>query len=383
MDRDASLEALKLALGRPIAFHCVFAKIGGSVATGIFLSQAWYWTQRTPDGWFWKTGEQWEEETGLTRREQEQARRMLKDRGLIEEVRKGAPAKLYFKVNAGALEEALRAVVEQRRIPLDESEGSVDRILSLHAATLANLSRHGLRRAQELRAAAEPVDYAEVFRQSGGRCHVCSERILLGPGQTADSLQFDHVNPLKHGGAHTFDNVRPAHAGCNLSKGARVQDVEVRQAESAEVQQTGGRTLTGKPAEVRQTLIRDSEITPETTAQTTVDVKARASLLPEWLDAKLWASWISHLTQKGKAVTVEQAKGQIRKLEEFRARGMPPEKIIQQAIDGGWQGFYPLKEQGNGNGSGRGRQTTGRRSYNDRANAALESIYGGGDVGRT
>jgi hypothetical protein len=80
-----------------------------------------------------------------------------------------------------------------------------------------------------------------------------------------------------------------------------------------------------------------------------VSVK-RASLIPDWLDPKLWARWVAHLTQKGKPITVEQMKGQIKKLDEFRGRGMPPEGVVEQAIAGGWQGFYPLKQEREVNG---------------------------------
>ena len=44
-------------LDRPIAFHRVFVTITGSLAAGVMLSQALYWSRRTkdPEGWFYKT----------------------------------------------------------------------------------------------------------------------------------------------------------------------------------------------------------------------------------------------------------------------------------------------------------------------------------------
>jgi hypothetical protein len=92
---------LDRVLTRPIAFHKVFADIAGSITAGLMLSQAYYWTPRTrdPDGWFYKTQREWEDETGLTRCEQETARRRLRDKGLVEERLKGIPARLYFRVN--------------------------------------------------------------------------------------------------------------------------------------------------------------------------------------------------------------------------------------------------------------------------------------------
>jgi hypothetical protein len=58
---------------RPIAFQRPFVELTGSVTAALFLSQAYYWSSRTTlqDGWFYKTREEWEEETGLTRYELE------------------------------------------------------------------------------------------------------------------------------------------------------------------------------------------------------------------------------------------------------------------------------------------------------------------------
>lgn len=66
-----------------------------------------YWAQtetvKNRDGWFYKVREEWTEETGLSRKEQESARKKLRDIGVVSEVRKGIPAKVYFKVNFDVL----------------------------------------------------------------------------------------------------------------------------------------------------------------------------------------------------------------------------------------------------------------------------------------
>jgi hypothetical protein len=100
---------LTAILNRPIAFHRVFAEIGGGAIPGLFLSQAFYWTSRTkdPDGWFYKTQEEWCDETALIRSEQDRARRELKSRKLIEEQKRGLPCKLYYRVNKTALLESI------------------------------------------------------------------------------------------------------------------------------------------------------------------------------------------------------------------------------------------------------------------------------------
>ena len=54
-------------LDSPIAYHRIYATITGSVTSAVMLSQAMYWTPRTsdPHNWFYKTADDWQEETGL------------------------------------------------------------------------------------------------------------------------------------------------------------------------------------------------------------------------------------------------------------------------------------------------------------------------------
>ena len=70
-----------------ITFHRVFVDITGSINAALMLSNAIYWTNRLPkerEGWFYKTREEWQSETGLTRHEQDKARQRLVDLGILE-----------------------------------------------------------------------------------------------------------------------------------------------------------------------------------------------------------------------------------------------------------------------------------------------------------
>ena len=112
-NKHESAAALKRVLfDSPIAFHPALAKIAGSVTAGLFLSQLCYWTGKgkRDDGWFWKTQREMEEETTLTRYEQETARKHLIKRGLIEEKRAGIPGKLHYRVNVEAITNAIAAL---------------------------------------------------------------------------------------------------------------------------------------------------------------------------------------------------------------------------------------------------------------------------------
>ena len=91
-------------LDRPIAYHRCFVTLTGSVKAAILLSQAIYWQPRAKqdDGYWYKTIEEWQEETGLTEHEQRTARRDCA-KYLLSDLR-GVPAQLFYKVDEEALE---------------------------------------------------------------------------------------------------------------------------------------------------------------------------------------------------------------------------------------------------------------------------------------
>lgn len=86
---------------RPIAYRVEFAKAIGSVKLAVLLSQLHYWSDKghDPEGWIYKTREQIFEETGLSRQEQETARKWGRTAGVLEEIKKGIPRRVYFRIN--------------------------------------------------------------------------------------------------------------------------------------------------------------------------------------------------------------------------------------------------------------------------------------------
>jgi len=105
-------EALKKIFDRPIAYHRSFVDFGAGVTGAVLLSQLWYWTSRTkdPDGWIYKTQVEWQEETGLSRHEQDTARKHLREVGVIEEKLASVPARLYYRINVKKICEVLGIV---------------------------------------------------------------------------------------------------------------------------------------------------------------------------------------------------------------------------------------------------------------------------------
>lgn len=95
---------------RPVAYHPILAKACGGVSAALFLSQLLYWTGKgkLASGWIWKSADDMQEETGLTRNEQKTARHKLKAQGIIEEKLAGVPATLHYRVDFDALEAAIK-----------------------------------------------------------------------------------------------------------------------------------------------------------------------------------------------------------------------------------------------------------------------------------
>lgn len=95
----------------PVSFHRCLVPVSGGITAALMLSQA-IWTTQTLDpgaeGWFVRSQEEWTDETGLSRWEQETARRALRRAGLLEERRFGMPAKLWFRVCPEAVWSALQ-----------------------------------------------------------------------------------------------------------------------------------------------------------------------------------------------------------------------------------------------------------------------------------
>lgn len=86
---------------RVIAFHTSFARLGGSVNAGIFLSQLLYWTPKSSkNGWVYKTKAEWENETLLSPKEVDGCRRVWKELGILEEMQpKGTDRTLFYRID--------------------------------------------------------------------------------------------------------------------------------------------------------------------------------------------------------------------------------------------------------------------------------------------
>lgn len=124
-------------LDNPIAFHRVYAQIGGGAGAGVFISQLVYWHRQMTtakgeewDGWFYKTAEQWEFETCTTRRERQNAEKILTDLNVLEIKKKGIPAKKHYRVNESVLNDLVSQFVRCDKLVETPPEPSNDDSLS-------------------------------------------------------------------------------------------------------------------------------------------------------------------------------------------------------------------------------------------------------------
>jgi hypothetical protein len=76
--------------------------------------------------------------------------------------------------------------------------------------------------------------------------------------------------------------------------------------------------------------------------------------LPDWLPAESWDHWVEHRNSIRKPMSQRAAELSVSALENLRAKGHDPKKVIDNAIVCGWIGIYepkgvaPIKGQGTG-----------------------------------
>lgn len=112
--------------GRSIAYRPKLAKLFGGVTAEIFFEQIFYWQDKAENNELgvYKTQSELEEETGLTRKEQETARKKLREIGILTETHKRLEHRIYFKINMEKLDELLSTLanVQSERSPMPERD---------------------------------------------------------------------------------------------------------------------------------------------------------------------------------------------------------------------------------------------------------------------
>lgn len=83
----------------PIGYRAIYSRITQSVTASILLSQIVYWDEKMQHKQFHKTDEDFSKELSMGISEFKHAKKTLKDFGIITTIRKGIPAKTYYKLD--------------------------------------------------------------------------------------------------------------------------------------------------------------------------------------------------------------------------------------------------------------------------------------------
>jgi hypothetical protein len=109
---------------RVVGYSPDLARIVGGATIGLFLSQLLFLSDKgnNPDGWVYKSEQDMGKETGLTKREQQTARRKLLALGVIAIMRGGWKNTYHFKVIWEKLYQVIAGIQQRQNVPTEKSE---------------------------------------------------------------------------------------------------------------------------------------------------------------------------------------------------------------------------------------------------------------------
>lgn len=87
---------------------------------------------------------------------------------------------------------------------------------------LKHMQLHHETRARVAGVQWDMVDLRTVYARDSGICGICGEPVSI------DVVTFDHIVPISRGGPHLFENLQPAHFGCNSAKRTRTNEEHAR-----------------------------------------------------------------------------------------------------------------------------------------------------------
>jgi hypothetical protein len=109
---------------RVVGYSPDLARIVGSATIGLFLSQLLFLSDKgaNPDGWVYKSEQEMGRETGLTKREQQTARRKLLALGVIAIMRGGWKNTYHFKVLWEKLYQVIAGSQQAQNVSTEKGE---------------------------------------------------------------------------------------------------------------------------------------------------------------------------------------------------------------------------------------------------------------------
>ncbi|WP_312631669.1 replication protein [Pantoea piersonii] len=109
------------------------------------------------------------------------------------------------------------------------------------------------------------------------------------------------------------------------------------------------KTVTGlspKQGHTKDTITKDKKDNINKPPVVPQNVKSKSfdplsATLPEWLSQQTWESWVTYRKDLKKPIKSQQTVTQaLNLLDRSRAKGFPPEDIINKSIANGWQGLF-------------------------------------------
>jgi hypothetical protein len=109
---------------RVVGYSPDLARMVGGATTGLFLSQLLFLSDKgaNPEGWVYKSEQEMGKETGLTKREQQTARRKLLSLGVIAIMRGGWKNTYHFKVIWEKLYQVIAGIQRPQNVPIEKGE---------------------------------------------------------------------------------------------------------------------------------------------------------------------------------------------------------------------------------------------------------------------
>ena len=109
---------------RVVGYSPDLARIVGGATIGLFLSQLLFLSDKgaNPEGWVYKSEQEMGKETGLTKREQQTARRKLLSLGVITIMRGGWKNTYHFKIIWEKLYQVIAGIKRPQNVPTEKGE---------------------------------------------------------------------------------------------------------------------------------------------------------------------------------------------------------------------------------------------------------------------
>ena len=109
---------------RIVGYSPDLARAVGGATIGLFLSQLLFLSDKgaNPEGWVYKSEAEMGKETGLTKREQQSARRKLLALGVIQIVRQGFKFTYHFRIVWERLYQVIEKCQREQNVPAEKGE---------------------------------------------------------------------------------------------------------------------------------------------------------------------------------------------------------------------------------------------------------------------